>query len=238
MPDDPWFGPQHLPNEGEDVFVAWVDLMGIADSMSRSYEGSATNVGKLYVSVAENENIEDISVYPMVDGLYLLCADGDKLKSMLSDIFFRFAKVTYERDSDIRDDYGPWLGFLIRGGISRGTIYHGSDVDPSGDTSLANVPWLNNVPFGKPIANAHYVERAKSPYSITIHESATDSPGYWRWYKDIDQSIESDVVDYLQSHFTWAMDNIDDIMYEEENLHHHAGQAEEYFELEDGYFDL
>jgi hypothetical protein len=238
MPEDPWFGPQHLPEEGEDVFVAWIDLMGIADSMSRSYQSAATNVGKLYVSVVEQENIDDVSVYPMVDGLYLLCEREDEIKNILSDIFFKFAKITNYRNNNPDDDYGPWLGFLIRGGVAQGTVYHGSDVDQDEDTSLANVLWLNNVPFGRPIANAHTVERGKSPYSITLHESATDSSENWRWYDDVDGDVKDDIVEYLESHFNWAMENIDSILYEESNIHHHATQAEEYFELGEDYFDL
>lgn len=238
MPRDPFVGPQHLPQEGDEVYVGWIDLMGIGDAMSRSYPTAAINVGKLYAAIADHEYVEGMGVYPMADGMYLLSESRDELSGLMSNTFRRFGILTHQREQDPDDDYGPWLGFLVRGGIAYGTVYHGAQFDEDGESDLADIDWLDHVPFGKPIANAHNVERGAAPYSIVIHESAHDEPGPWKWWDGMDGSIRTRIVEYLEAHFEWAKDNIDNLIYEESNLYHHARKAEEYFELEDGHFDL
>lgn len=238
MARDPFVGPQHLPREGDEVYVGWIDLMGIADAMSRSYQTAATNVGKLCAAIADHNHVENMTVYPMVDGLYILSEDVEELALLMANTFHRFGAVTHERERDPTDGYGPWLGFLIRGGVSHGTVYHGADFDENGDSDLADIDWLDHVPFGEPIANAHNVERGAAPYSIVLHESATDDPRAWKWWDIYDDDIRDQVVEYLDAHFQWAMANIDDLLYEDNMLYHHAEEAEDFFELPDGYFDL
>lgn len=236
MVKDPRFGPQHLPDEGEEAYVGWVDLMGIGDSMSRSYQTAAVNVGKLYSGVANHGYLDEVTVYPMADGMYLLSEDIEHVSMTMSDIFFQFGKVTNERLEDPHDNYGPWLGFLLRGGLAQGTVYHGEDVDEDGKSDLENCDWLDSVPFGEPIANAHNIERSVAPYGIATHDTVPGLPEEWKWWELYPDGTKQDIVNYLSEHFEWAKNNIDDLLYEESNLHHHANMAEDYFELEEDYF--
>lgn len=244
MPDDPWLGPQHLPTESDEVYVGWIDLMGIGDAMSRSYQSSAINVGKLFAAVANHRDVENVDIYPMVDGMYIL-SDDDRdddetmyVPTILSNIFRQFGNLTYMRDENDNDDFGPWLGFLLRGGIAQGSVYHGSDFDTDDNSDIADVDWLDSIPFGKPIANAHNVERGLAPYGIGIHESASDTAREWKWWESYDDNTRQNIVSYLESHFSWCSDNIEELTYEKARLHVHVERAEEYFELSDGHFDI
>ncbi|MFD1642746.1 hypothetical protein [Halohasta litorea] len=244
MPDDPWLGPQHLPAEGDEVYVGWVDLMGVGDAMSRSYQSAAVNVGKLFAAVANHRFVGNVEVYPMVDGMYILSDDDPNddepmyIPTILSNIFRQFGNLTYMRDNDASDNYGPWLGFLLRGGIAQGVVYHGSDFDSNGDSDISNVDWLDSIPFGEPIANAHNIERGLAPYGIGIHESASDNPRNWKWWESYDDDTRQNIISYLENHFSWCMSNIDQLSYEESRLYVHINRAEAYFDLPDGYFDI
>lgn len=245
MVQDPFLGPQHLPEDSDRLYVGWLDLMGVGDAMSRSYPAAATNIGKLFAAVANHRYIDEIEVYPMADGMYLLGEVEDEeelyVPSIMSNIFRQFGNLTYKRHTDTTDSYGPWLGFLLRGGIAYGDVYHGSDVDESDDSDIAGIDWLDNIPFGEPIANAHNVEIGGSPYGIRIHDSVPTefaSSEDWQWWTIYDDDTKENIVDYLEDHFEWCLDNIDDLTYQEDRLYVHAERAEEYFNLGSGYFDF
>lgn len=208
--------------------------------MSRSYRTAATNVGKLYAAVNDMSIIDDTEVYPMADGLYLLHQDKNELATSVVALLRDFGVLANNRIEDSQDSFGPWLGFLLRAGFAKGTVYHGRDVDPDGDSDLADVDWIDHVPFGEPISNAHHSENGLPPFGIGLHESIVDDvdPGEWKWWKECEDHIRDDIIGYLDVYFTWADDNIDSLLYDEANLSYHVEQSETYFELSDGYFGI
>lgn len=241
MPEDPYFGPQHVPDSSEEYYVGWVDLMGVGDAMTRSYKSAATNIGKLYSAINNHRHSDRIEVYPMADGMYILGDEDEDVNyvaTIMSNIFRQFGNLTYHRATDPGDNYGPWLGFLLRGGIAYGEVYHGSDVDEEEESDLNGVSWMDNVPFGAAIAYAHHEERGIAPYGIGVHESAKSSDDEWKWWNSYSDDTKSNVVKYIEIHFKWCLDNIDNLLYGKERLYVHKERAENYFELPSGYFDI
>ncbi len=55
----------------KNEYVAWVDVMGIQSSMSRSIDISANFIFKLHIA-ALNAKTAKLNIYPVMDGFYAL----------------------------------------------------------------------------------------------------------------------------------------------------------------------
>lgn len=213
------FSSEKLPT-AENVYVAWLDLMGAGHTMSTSIHKSANFLVRLHMSVeiARRASGYVVDTLPINDGIFIVSPKKGELMTIVQHtmglLAARFIATPRPHDR-----------CLIKGGIAYGPVYRGKDL-AMGVTRKKmrdDAEYLNRVLFGPPIIEAYRAESGAPPYGIAVDVSARSfsPPGerpfqltHWLWWLMHDEAktargfetlpeIKKCLWDDLQAHFTW-----------------------------------
>ena len=223
------FHSRHLPSPTR-AYVAWLDVMGVQAVMGRSLPVAANYVFKLHAAV-NKEHVEEVVLYPVMDGVYIACRSGKRLLPFLARVFSRLAR---EFVSTERLDHR----FVVRGGLAYGDIIHGSDVPDEASEDLArNARYRDALLLGLPMVQAHLGERNAPPFGIYIDESArTNAPeshsplhhAWWPWFARDQIELAGTLGKELEAYYIWCEERAGAIDYKPERIASHRVMASQY----------
>lgn len=231
-----FFSSTQLPSANQE-YVAWVDVMGIGPAMGRSVTGAANFIFKLHAVAAKNY-IQGITIYPIMDGLYVATADQAAMLNFLKNIFIECAKEFNSIPAN-----QPHHRFIIRGALAYGPVVHGSSVPDNvftpnrGVNPFGQLPnYKNAIMLGMPMVQAHTSETNAPPFGLYIHESARTfaPPGqepihhvWWKWAAKSDPTWKA-LKTTIISHFKWCQKNSFALEYKPERITVHLQMSEQY----------
>lgn len=216
---DPYFEPDHLP-ASKLQYVAWLDLMGTANLMEWSFDVAATNVCKLHLIVAQQENYDQFDIYPMNDGIYVVSDSYRPLHELLTGIFSDYAEVL---TSNMGRDHWDIMHLAIpRAAIAYGHLYHPKSIQRS---ALADYEHAASILLGEPMAAAHHKESEAPPFGIVADESVHEADEEIRWWEDDDlpRLLFTTFDAYLR-----CCSERPEIAYPDEAMARHRSSAREY----------
>lgn len=223
-----YFNAAHLPEPSLE-YVAWVDVMGVQVSMSRSLAKSANFIFKLHTAALDAAN-QNVKMYPVMDGFYASAAgQGDILAflaSVMSDIAAEFIQETNMQHR-----------FIIRGALAFGPVIHGGNVPQAASATLhGNQVYRDSLLLGLPMVQANTYERLAPPFGIYVHESArTFAPAgstpvnfvWWKW-QNPNSPVWGQLGTELEQYFDWCEERAGAIDYEISRIEAHRCMAMQY----------
>lgn len=254
----PQFSPLDLPADA--AFVAWIDLLGTSSTMGRSLHETTNAIGKLHMSVLESrlELASQVHVYPLIDGVYLVCEQQKPLLDIIKRLMRRLALNFMQETSNLKL-------FMPRGCISYGPVVEGRRVLRHINGILAgHADYTRFLLFGPPVARANAGERSAAPFGIWIDEPARTSPPpaermqmtQWHWWThrvrypdntkrayghgrtgrfDTDEHLDNDrflaaeLCQRMLSFYAWCKKHHAWIGYPEKSLAEHEALVRQYF---------
>jgi len=218
-------------------YVAWLDLMGAKNTMGRSLNRAANYIGKIHAAaLAEASN--DVEIYPVIDGCYMITESKDALESALTETMTRLASVFVHEDSQVQR-------FLVRGGIAAGRIIAGRDMMPCSDQLKKHKSYSSCLAIGTAIGQAYAAESSAPPFGFWVDITARAfktgnshpfTTTLWRWWnqKSPEGRLKQEVLGKaIEHYFHWAERNRRLIEYPLDRLCEHRDAAKEYFNLSD-----
>lgn len=196
----PYFNADYLPSS-QNEFVAWIDIMGTKSHFKNSLKSASNFIFKLHGQALNIAPKKNITLYPVMDGLYATTKDEVSICSFLIEIFTDITRLFIDEPHD-------HFKFIIRGGISYGEIIHGRDItDPNASYTLnSNPQYRDKILIGVPIGEAHYIEQIAPPFGISIHESVRKisselSNEWFVWWKQAQNISNHDVLESLDKYY-------------------------------------
>jgi len=196
---------------------------------------AANFVMKLHAAVLGAQR-NDLGLYPVIDGVYIVTENPQSLLSTLADALYRLGIVFLcERE--------PLHRFIARGAIAFGPVIHGSQNHGNNDQLRQAEDYRQGIVLGLPLTNAYEVERKASPFGVFIHESARlvaqsqlMRSVHWRWWRhgperELYSTVARLLRDALQEHFDWCLQHSIDILYEPDRIRLHRELARQYFAM-------
>lgn len=152
----------------ENVYVAWIDLMGAGHLMSVSLEKPANALVRLHMAVehaiAKKSPIETL---PINDGVFILSPHKSDIEEVVRSVMIDLSSIFISTPD-------PQNKVLLRGGIAFGPVYRGEAIAAglAAGKREKHKEALSRVAFGPAIIQAYRGEGAAPPYGIAVHESA------------------------------------------------------------------
>jgi hypothetical protein len=115
----PYFNAQVLPTPTNE-YVAWIDVMGVQSAMSRSLDITANFVFKLHVAALQAPHA-GVSLYPVMDGLYISSPSQQAVLDFLRSMFSNIAEVFVAETENLHR-------FIVPGAVAFGPVIHGAAV--------------------------------------------------------------------------------------------------------------
>lgn len=228
----PYFDANHLP-QPQNAYVAWIDVMGIQGIMSRSLSITSNFVFKLHIAALDAPR-DMIQLYPVMDGIYVVCQNRLPLVGFIEYVFSAIADTfvtTIEK----------WHRFIIKGAIAYGPIVHGQDVPQQASNTLTDNPsYRNSILLGMPVIQAYLSERAAPPFGLFVHESArafspaTDQPFHnvwWEWFRQNHAPLAQELLIELEAYFEFCEKRSRAIFYDRDRIKEHREMANQYLHL-------
>jgi hypothetical protein len=227
-------------------YVAWLDLMGSTSIMTRSMAVSASFLGKLHSAAlqsktemedADDTPLEDLRIYPVVDGLYITCTNQTPL--------LRFLKKTISRCAfDFIFARQELHKFMVRGSICLGPVVEGAALCTKSHFHLkANPAYAEHILFGPPVAIAYKQERLAAPFGIYVDASIRvvtppERPpltyAHWRWWKleprTYDEDLAAELYKQLIIFLEWCHKCNTWVLYDREAIARHTDLVRQYFD--------
>lgn len=229
MANPPYFDAKLLP-QASDAYIAWLDVMGVRATMLRSLPVTANFVFKLYVAVLEAPR-QNIRLYPVMDGVFIVTPSRDELRAFLMEVFVRLADlfVTTQQNEH---------RFLVKCSVAFGGVIHGSQVPPN----VSNVfqqhhAYKDSILLGMPVVYAVQGEPRAAPFGVFVHDSARDflfaaerkrSHIWWSWFLPGQNQKAQALRGALPDYFSWCEARAGAIDYEESRIRSHRRQADQY----------
>ena len=232
-PDAPFFkATGNLPRNPATAYVAWLDVMGVQASMLRSLPVCANFIFKLHIAALE-ESTPAVSLYPVMDGVYVVTPDRDVMRQFLSDVMTRLARGFNNDANEHR--------FLVKSAVAHGPVIHGRDVNAAASAVFqkpANAAYKDSLLLGMPVVLSHKAERLAAPFGIRVDQSAGDfltaderkkSHVWWPWFpagqNQEAQALKANLPDY----FSWCTERAGALDYDIARIKVHEAQASQYF---------
>ncbi|WP_254272953.1 hypothetical protein [Haloarcula marina] len=214
-----------------EEYVCWLDLMGIKGAMSRSIETSAIDILNLHVAVDETIDRNEITHYPVMDGVYLTSESKEDMQQLLIGVFSKLAKDNIEnRDREYT--------YIPRGALSYGPIIHGENIsDEANESFMTSSDYADTLLIGLPMIQAIESESKAPPFGIFIDQSARafapdgEDPierRWYEWYRYLDDEIEELLYNTLEDYYEWCESNAHRVQYPKEDIKRHRTMAKEY----------
>jgi len=235
-----YFDPNELPKP-ENSYVCWLDVMGVRQDMLVSLHRTSNNIFKLHSSVlkAERRASYEISLYPVMDGVFVVSPIKDHIESFLAQVFETLAETVLQQSNKI------YHIFAARAAIAYGPVIHGRDIPDEADLEIARVPWYRgSILLGNPMIQAIRAESQAPPFGIYIDESARSistedehsfNRTWYRWFypNQSGRSLGKLAIGIgykLDKYFEWCENNrhMSD-GYRLEDMKKHREMARQYF---------
>jgi len=199
--------------------------MGIGSTMAKYPDVAEVNIGKLHLAVAEYEEDDDLKLYPMIDGVYIISEDRDRIFDFSEEVVGRFGQNLISRSGPEPNRGELKFGPLVRCGIAKGEIHHWEDLS---ETALSDHQNRTALVTGNAISKAHKCESEAPPLGIRVHESASadGKRTNHQWW----ETQRSAVFTRRALRKYWDIyENGCDIPYDEDAIEKHAKKADDYF---------
>jgi hypothetical protein len=201
----------YIPNdqfpEGIDEYVAWVDIMGSRNAFQKSLKTATTYVlklNKIFDSVIRQEAHGCSGYYPIIDGLYFTHGDKDLFLKIMQKSFVAVANEFMEQSD-------PAYRFMIRGGISYGTVIHGKNIDVNRKHLDVDKRVIKSLLFGKPLVDCCAIEKNSAPFSISIYGEAVqrfnNNGKIFKWFRNNDQLDMERFICAVDQYYQWFKGN-------------------------------
>ncbi|MCD2200633.1 hypothetical protein LPA44_12090 [Halobacterium sp. KA-4] len=214
-----------LPSpEPKYSYVCWMDIMGTGNNMYQNISVAAQKILNFQILAKEVES-DGLTIYPMMDGVYIVSEDIQDLTEFIEVAFENAAHQVLERDTEGM--------FIIRGGISFGPIVEGKDFPIEFDDEEYSQN-IESLLIGPPMVEAYGVEEDAPPFGIAIHDSArsfTPNDFQYQWYKWFNPSnreLANELRKKLESYFEYSKRNSHITNYPEEKIEQHKDMMELY----------
>lgn len=212
-------------------YVCWLDLMGVKNTMSTSLEETTIHMLNLHIAVDEALDRDNISHYPVMDGVYLTSDSRKTILPMLRTVFSKLAK------DNIENQDAPYT-YVPRASIAYGPAIHGKDIaDEAAEEFITGSDYSDSLLIGLPMIQSISAESSAPPFGIYIHESARafapdgEEPieRIWHeWFRYVDDNIEGLLLDTLNEYYDWCENNYREINYPIEDIERHREMADQY----------
>ena len=214
-----------LPSpEPKYSYVCWMDIMGTGNGMYQNISDVAKHLLQFQILAKDGEG-EKITIYPMMDGIYVVSEDSSSLIEFLKTTFKKAAQRVVEREvGDV---------FIIRAGISYGPIVEGGDFTIGFDDGRYKEN-IESLLIGPPMVEAYGIEEKAPPFGISVHESARAfSPEnfeyqWYEWYSPKNKELANELRKKLESYFNEREKRTHMTNYEAEKIDHHRELIELY----------
>jgi hypothetical protein len=221
-----------LPSAANE-YVSWIDVMGVQSAMSRSLNITANFVFKLHVAALQAPNA-GVSLYPVMDGLYVSSPAQQAILDFLRSVFTDTAETFVGEQENLHR-------FVVRGALAFGPVIHGAAV-PSNVSNVFNSPvrnqYKNAILLGMPMVQSHLAEKDAPPFGLFVHETArTFAPTataplhhvWWHWRTGNNMQVWNELPAALTTYFEWCRKRPGSILYDKERIEVHADLARQYF---------
>lgn len=226
--------------------MAWLDVMGMGAVASRSVMEAAIKTFKLHIAslaayeASSGPHKQQLNMYPMMDGIYLISSDKAALIELLNSVFIALGKNVVDTD-----EFKFIL--IIKGTIAYGPIIEGEQLDGSNEL-LKDTQHKARTMVGLPIIQAFKSEEIAPPFGVHVHESARAfapegevplNSVWWEWFRpwgdDTNQEdLARDVHEKLDHYYDWCQRNSERIGYDTDSITEHRGLVDQYLPDIDG----
>lgn len=221
-----YFDARHLPQPTSE-YVAWIDVMGIQSAMAKSIQVAANFVFKLHVAALEAKT-NGISLYPVMDGVYVSTPSKVEMAAFLRAIFMSLSQL-------FRGEAKHLFRFVVRGAVAFGQVYHGKNLgDGASNTLAVNADYRSQILLGEAMVAAHVGERKAPPFGIFVHPTArgdeltVGTEGWWRWFEGVGAFDQQAFAALMKNFYAWCFQKHADLNYEPDRILVHKGLAEIY----------
>ena len=227
-----YFNSQVLPSPANE-YVAWVDVMGVQSAMSRSLNITANFIFKLHVAALQAPHA-GLSLYPVMDGLYISSANQQAMLDFLRSVFTDIAATFVDETENLHR-------FIVRGALAFGPVIHGAGVPANASNAFgtsAGGAYKNAILLGMPMVQSHISERNAPPFGLFVHDSArTFAPPltqplhhvWWKWVNPGNSQVWNGLPDALGGYYAWCRERASSILYDRERIDIHSDLARQYF---------
>lgn len=189
-------------------------------------------------SVVSSSNGEGITLYPVMDGVYVTSKKKGLIIKFLKNMYKSIAEQVVSEE-----EYRHF--FVIKGTLAYGPIIHGSDITAKESTYLYdNMEYTKSILIGLPMIQAFTSENLAPPFGIYVHESAraffpgNDGPlpyKWWRWWinNDISSCFKSDFVNRMNDYYSYCEKRYLELDYSLDKIVKHKEEFNQYFENHD-----
>jgi len=230
----PYFNIDEVDYPDEN-YVCWLDIMGTRSHMKESHRKTGIFFGKLHSELVEKQDNENIILYPIMDGAYIVTDSQSALHGYLSTVISNLAATNLDHDkNDVPN-------FAIRASIAYGPIIHGKNIPSDSNWVLSeNAQYRDSLLIGLPMIQAIESESEAPPFGVHIHESARSfspeddtEPMYekwWEWYDNGDEEVATEVFKSLVDHLHSSYMREHEIEgYTKEKIGKHVEMMSQYF---------
>jgi len=178
-----------------------------------------------------------VSLFPVIDGMYVVSDNLFSIVFFISDVFRSMAAEFIVLENRERS--------IIRGAFAHGPVILGEECK-EGAEEFKETAYANSILIGMPLVQAFEDEKKAPPFGVFVHESARAfsqigkhqiTTPLWRWWignQDTSQ-IAAALPPCLTSYFDWCRNNPIQNEYPTDRLEAHAAKVREYFgEFEKG----
>jgi hypothetical protein len=223
----PYFNADKLPNASYE-YVCWLDAMGTKSTMATSIKVSANFMFKLHSTVLSCHG-EGISLYPIMDGVYITSPSRSDLENTLRKIFLNLTDNFSKEDDQFHK-------FMVRAAVAYGPVVHGRGITDEVTTDFTqNTEYRNSLMIGIPMIQAYECEHKAAPFGIFIHESARAfapagqlpfTQKWWHWFWKLSDFKPDSFRKDLKKYFDWLDSHKIELDYDPKK---HREMADEYF---------
>lgn len=211
-------------------YVCWLDLMGTSSIMSQSLERATNFILRLHAAVLMHKTA-NISVYPMLDGVYLTTSSKKEIEALLQNVFLTLAAEFTGAASQHK--------FIPKAAIAYGPVVHGCQISNAVNQDIAkNKHIKDSILLGLPVIEANAGEKLAPPFGVFVDISARSfAPArtkpfphvWWRWFNKRDK-IRKEMLDSITKHYEWVDKNKFNQTYPADRIAKHKEMALEYFQ--------
>lgn len=210
-------------------YVAWVDVMGIQATMSRSLSVGSNFMCKLHAAALEHL-VEGTTIYPVMDGFYVTSSTKGVIEHFLRSILHTLADEFINTQENRHK-------FVIKGALAYGPVVHGREIPQQASRSIASNPeYAKTLLLGMPMVQANGSEPLAPAFGIYVHESARSfSPTneqpfrarWWHWESPTNPKLR-DLKKSLTDYYIWCSKRAGSLEYKPERINAHKLMMEHY----------
>jgi hypothetical protein len=214
-------------------YVLWVDIMGSQGKMLRGVRTASIPLMKLHVAAlnaAKKNNGQLIELFPVIDGIYVVCEKLGPIEFFISDVFRSMAAEFLVLEH--------WERSVIRGAIAYGPVILGRE-SKKGAAILEESNYADSILLGMPLVQAYIAERTAPPFGVFVHESVRAfgptskrpvTAVLWRWWERSAESrkIASALLPSLDEYYEWSKVHTVSSSYPIDRIEAHRALTHEY----------